>query len=351
MESGRRDVGGLERIESEQVINAQETRNALAKQFIRLAKLGDPTPSVMNVERLEFRNTAPLTVTNFDEGQNGQRLEILGDGNTTIQNNARIVCASGADTLLDAGSTYSFTRYTDGVWHQSAGGSGGGGGGGGAGVTTFAGRSGAVIPVAGDYPPAFIGAVPSSHLTDADPHPQYELDANKGVASGYASLDGTGKVPLAQLPAITVSPVARAYFMVVIDRLQSFSDTARIGELQFRTVAGGTDFASGATPIFTEQFASSGDNSAAAAFDGNSATAWASATTNRPVGLGAQMAAAHVINEVKITARNDGFGPTAAPIMGRFMSSANGIDWVLEWAFITPATWTAGLTRTFTRPA
>ena len=28
-----------------------------------------------------------------------------------------------------------------------------------------------------------------------------ELTANKGVANGYASLDGTGKVPLAQLPS------------------------------------------------------------------------------------------------------------------------------------------------------
>jgi hypothetical protein len=205
MESGRRDVGGLERIESEQVINAQETRNALSKQFVRLAKLEDTSPSVMNVERLQFRNVTPTLVVNFDDGQEGQRVEILGDGNTTIQNNAKIITASGTDTLLDADVTYAFTRYTDGKWHQSAGvGGGGGGGGGGSGVTTFAGRSGAVIPVAGDYPPTFIGAVPVSHLTAPDPHPQYAFDSDKGIAGGYAGLDGTGKVPLAQLPAISL---------------------------------------------------------------------------------------------------------------------------------------------------
>jgi hypothetical protein len=159
MESGRRDVGGLERIESEQVINAQETRNALSKQFVRLAKLEDTSPSVMNVERLQFRNVTPTLVVNFDDGQEGQRVEILGDGNTTIQNNAKIITASGTDTLLDADVTYAFTRYTDGKWHQSAGvGGGGGGGGGGSGVTT----------------------------------------------GGYAGFDGTDKCPLAQLPAISL---------------------------------------------------------------------------------------------------------------------------------------------------
>lgn len=39
------------------------------------------------------------------------------------------------------------------------------------------------------------------HLDAADPHPQYALDSEKGVASGYASLDAATKVPIAQLPA------------------------------------------------------------------------------------------------------------------------------------------------------
>lgn len=54
------------------------------------------------------------------------------------------------------------------------------------GVNSFNSRTGNVIPLPGDYPPAFIGA---------------EAVANKGVVGGYASLDGSGKVPSSQLPS------------------------------------------------------------------------------------------------------------------------------------------------------
>jgi hypothetical protein len=84
----------------------------------------------------------------------------------------------------------------DRTWATPAG---GGGGGGSPGVTSFNGRTGIVVPAAGDYSPAFIGAVPASHLVDADPHPQYLLDSDRGIAGGVASLDGTTKVPTAQL--------------------------------------------------------------------------------------------------------------------------------------------------------
>jgi len=42
----------------------------------------------------------------------------------------------------------------------------------------------------------------SSHVALADPHTQYQLLTGKGVANGYAGLDGTGKVPLSQLPTL-----------------------------------------------------------------------------------------------------------------------------------------------------
>jgi hypothetical protein len=41
-------------------------------------------------------------------------------------------------------------------------------------------------------------------LADND-HPQYQLAAQKGAASGYASLDDSVKVPFAQLPTGTVA--------------------------------------------------------------------------------------------------------------------------------------------------
>lgn len=42
-------------------------------------------------------------------------------------------------------------------------------------------------------------AVVALHVAAADPHPQYELDVNKGVASGYAPLDAGALVPLANI--------------------------------------------------------------------------------------------------------------------------------------------------------
>lgn len=47
------------------------------------------------------------------------------------------------------------------------------------------------------------------HLAASDPHPNYERENQKGQASGYAGLDGSAKVPLAQLPTgTTASTVA-----------------------------------------------------------------------------------------------------------------------------------------------
>jgi len=44
------------------------------------------------------------------------------------------------------------------------------------------------------------GAV-ATHVGAADPHAQYQKESEKGVASGYASLDAGTKLPLAQLPS------------------------------------------------------------------------------------------------------------------------------------------------------
>lgn len=116
MESSRSGVG-IEQLEREQVVNAQQTRNVLEKQFIGFAKIGDTTPSVLNFKNLEFRNVSPVLVTNFDGGQPGQTVTVLGDGQTTIQQNAKIMNATGANTLLAAGLTYDYTMFTDRAWH------------------------------------------------------------------------------------------------------------------------------------------------------------------------------------------------------------------------------------------
>jgi hypothetical protein len=57
------------------------------------------------------------------------------------------------------------------------------------------------------YPTAAnVGAEPSgtvaTHAGAADPHTVYQLEADKGAANGYASLDASTKVPVAQIPTI-----------------------------------------------------------------------------------------------------------------------------------------------------
>lgn len=188
---------GVSVVTSNEVIESEATRNVLEKQLIRWAKRGDTTPSVLNVERLQFRNTSSTLVTKFDDGKPGQQITVLGDGQTTIQNGVKIVTASGADTLLADGEVHTFTMWDDRVWREHSG--SGGGGGGGAGVTSFATRTGAVVPQTGDYTAAQVGATPASHLTDPDPHPQYVLDTEKAVASGIPTLGLDVLVPTNQL--------------------------------------------------------------------------------------------------------------------------------------------------------
>jgi len=45
-----------------------------------------------------------------------------------------------------------------------------------------------------------VTAAIATHSAQADPHTVYQLESQKAVANGYASLDGTGKVPSSQIP-------------------------------------------------------------------------------------------------------------------------------------------------------
>jgi hypothetical protein len=82
--------------------------------------LSDTTPSVLNLLRIKFNNSVPITVTDLLDGQNGQQITILGDGKTTLQDNTRINTITGNDYLLATNTTYLFTFY-DGVWVQLSG--------------------------------------------------------------------------------------------------------------------------------------------------------------------------------------------------------------------------------------
>lgn len=78
----------------------------------------DTTPSVLNNEYFVAKNIGAVTITQFDDGGDGQDVRILGDGFTSVDNNAFIKTKSGAATLLDADKVYTFVRINS-VWYET----------------------------------------------------------------------------------------------------------------------------------------------------------------------------------------------------------------------------------------
>lgn len=113
--SKRQDIN---RVEAETVFEAPITHLVLPKQFVGKVKKTVTTPSVKNVERFITENSAPVTITDFLDGQDGQRLWILGDGQTTLDHGTKMFMAGGADLLLAADKVYNFIRM-NGKWYQT----------------------------------------------------------------------------------------------------------------------------------------------------------------------------------------------------------------------------------------
>src|SRR4051812_44349928 len=60
--------------------------------------------------RLVFKASgAVISITNFLDGVDGQSITIIGDGTTTIVNNANIITNTGANRLLTANHVYRLT--------------------------------------------------------------------------------------------------------------------------------------------------------------------------------------------------------------------------------------------------
>lgn len=95
----------------------------LPTDFVGNIKVADTTPSVKNAVTWIAQNTSPLVITQFDDGQDGQVLYILGDGFTTVADNANIKNNNGNDTLLEPGAVYTYKRMV-GVWYQLQGNAG-----------------------------------------------------------------------------------------------------------------------------------------------------------------------------------------------------------------------------------
>lgn len=68
------------------------------------------------------------------------------------------------------------------------------------------------------------------HVGLADPHTQYQLETEKGAANGYPSLDGTGKIPTSQLPALALTDV-----YTVVSQVAQLALVAQEGDVAIRT--------------------------------------------------------------------------------------------------------------------
>jgi hypothetical protein len=77
------------------------------------------TLDVSNRELFICINTVGTTITNFLKGSNGRQIRLLGEGFTTIANNANIKTNTGANKLLAASKVYRFSLYNN-VWYEDA---------------------------------------------------------------------------------------------------------------------------------------------------------------------------------------------------------------------------------------
>ena len=75
--------------------------------------------NVLNIERVELRNTIATTITDLTNGQIGQEVKLLGDGFTTMQHGTNIFTNTGANKLLAVNKVYTFTKFSTG-WIENA---------------------------------------------------------------------------------------------------------------------------------------------------------------------------------------------------------------------------------------
>jgi hypothetical protein len=134
------------------VIEGQQYDQALSLKLVGNLTKNDTTPDVNNNEHWIANNTAPVSVTDFDGGQDGHHIYILGDGFTTTVHNANIINVAGVNLLLDSGVIFHYVNV-HGVWYQICCTDGGGGGG-----------SVAWVDITGKpsvFPPDYVGFPPA----------------------------------------------------------------------------------------------------------------------------------------------------------------------------------------------
>ena len=87
-------------------------------EYVSDITIGDTTPTVLNCKLFTLVNIAPLSITYFNDGAEGQTIRLLGDGVTTVVHGASLKTNTGANKLLLANIIYTFTLI-NGVWYEN----------------------------------------------------------------------------------------------------------------------------------------------------------------------------------------------------------------------------------------
>ena len=105
-------------VRSQQQVESPTSNLVLPIRFVGHLKKATQTPSVKNCERWIAVNTAPIDILDFIDGQEGQELKILGDGQTSVQHTSNIKNNTAATKLLAVDIVYTFTMF-DGCWVEN----------------------------------------------------------------------------------------------------------------------------------------------------------------------------------------------------------------------------------------
>jgi hypothetical protein len=171
---------------------------------------------------------APWTAGMVVQGSTAPRTCVTHLGSTYV------ALADDPDGVIEPG----VTALWENTWQQVSA-KGDQGPPGGALVTSVFGRQGDVVPAAGDYTPAEVGADPAgtaAALVDAETVRAQGAEAalvpiaEKGAVNGVATLDAGGKIPGGQLPAIAVNNV----FPAVADQPSMLALPADVGDVAVR---------------------------------------------------------------------------------------------------------------------
>lgn len=105
-----------ERLQSEVLVEVSPTLAKLPKGFVGRFSGADTTPSVMDC-LVWVCSSSVVTITNFDDGQEGQTIKLLGNANTTITHGSNIMTNTGANKALADDMVYTFTLI-DNIWYE-----------------------------------------------------------------------------------------------------------------------------------------------------------------------------------------------------------------------------------------